>query len=871
MFLFEEISLAKKYNSYAPLPLYIQQNLNPNFMIREYQKEAFCNFITYFENEDLRKYPSQLLFHMATGSGKTLIMGGLLLYLYKKGYRNFLFFVNSSNIIKKTKENFLNQSSTKYLFNNYICIDGEYVKIQEVTNFQGVNLNDINICFTTIQALHMDLWNAKENSLSLDDFINSKTVFLSDEAHHINVETKKGKLSASEENNNKNWEYSVNSILGSNKHNILLEFTATCDLENKDILAKYRDRIICDYPLKKFRIDGFSKEIETIQTDIPLMERALQACLLSQYRMKLFQEKGLNIKPVILFKAAKIEDSKVFMANFIEMIKNLTTKQLEELREKVSHPIVKKMFTYFISKDLSLAMLAQEIKESFNENTCISVNDDKEADEKQIIINSLEDDDNPYRAVFEVKKLDEGWDVLNLFDIVRLYETRDGNNGKPGKKTIQEAQLIGRGARYCPFRLNDEQDKYTRKFDDLDDPMKICEELYYHCQHDSSYVSELKIALREYGLLPDKIVEQQYILKDEFKQSDFYQKGIVFLNSRKLKDRNNILGLPESILAKIYSYDDYSGKSTSDKVLSDTEPTESTSDRTYKSFSYSISEIAETNYSLIHRVLRRFEVFKFNTLKSKFPNLTSTKEFVTSTSYLGGVKIKIQTTQESITPNILYSACIKTLHNIGDSLESIEQVYEGTKEFRSKLVHDIFKDKRINIYDPKDQGHGISQNAPTVSSALKLDLSKEDWYVFNDNFGTSEEKAFVKYFSYNINALKQEYDTIYLVRNERQLAIYSFNHGERFEPDYLLFLFKNNHKGVLQYQIFIEPKGEHLFEKDSWKKHLLLSLQEEAIPTKEFVDDNEYHIWGWPFYNHKFEEEVALSMENLFNTNDESH
>jgi type III restriction enzyme len=54
---------------------------------------------------------------MATGSGKTLMMAGLILYLYEKGYRNFLFFVNSNNIIDKTRDNFLNDISIKYLFN----------------------------------------------------------------------------------------------------------------------------------------------------------------------------------------------------------------------------------------------------------------------------------------------------------------------------------------------------------------------------------------------------------------------------------------------------------------------------------------------------------------------------------------------------------------------------------------------------------------------------------------------------------------------------------------------------------------------------------------------------------------------------------
>lgn len=61
-----------------------------------------------------------------------------------------------------------------------------------------------------------------------------------------------------------------------------------------------------------------------------------------------------------------------------------------------------------------------------------------------------------------------------------------------------------------------------------------------------------------------------------------------------------------------------------------------------------------------------------------------------------------------------------------------------------------------------------------------MDLSKEDWFVFEDNYGTSEEKAFVAYFKEYVKDLKIKYDKVYLVRNERQLAIYSFNGGERF-------------------------------------------------------------------------------------------
>ena len=53
------------------------------------------------------------------------------------------------------------------------------------------------------------------------------------------------------------------------------------------------------------------------------------------------------------------------------------------------------------------------------------------------------------RVIFSVNKLNEGWDVLNLFDIVKLYKTQNKT------ETIREAQLIGRGARYCPFDFED--------------------------------------------------------------------------------------------------------------------------------------------------------------------------------------------------------------------------------------------------------------------------------------------------------------------------------------------------------------------------------------------------------------------------------
>ena len=200
-------------------------------------------------------------------------------------------------------------------------LDGERIRINQVDNFQYADQDAINICFATTQGLHMDMWMAKENGMSFDDFDEQKVVLISDEAHHLNVDTKK-KMSADEESSYHSWEQTVKNIFSRNVDNILLEFTATCDLANPAIRAAYENKIIFDYALAKFYGDRYSKDIITLRSDLTVMERALQALVLSQYRLKVFQDHRLGIKPVVLFKAAKIADSKDFMYNRIYLVRN---------------------------------------------------------------------------------------------------------------------------------------------------------------------------------------------------------------------------------------------------------------------------------------------------------------------------------------------------------------------------------------------------------------------------------------------------------------------------------------------------------------------------------------------------------------------
>lgn len=863
-FLYEQLDTLRDFGSYTEIPPYIQENVNQRFELRPYQIGAFENFITYFENEKMCRKPTQTLFHMATGSGKTMIMAGLMLYLYKKGYRNFLFFVNLSNIVNKTRENFLNALSSKYLFADEIRLNGERVQIKEVSNFQYSDDDAINICFTTTQGLHSDMWTAKENSISYDDFADKKVVLISDEAHHLNVDTKTLEKNKDEQANYHSWEYTVRRIFEMNKDNVLLEFTATCDIHNPQIRAEYESKIVYDYPLSKFRADGYSKEIKTLRSDVSVMERAIQAIMLSQYRLKVFQDNRLSVKPVVLFKAAKIADSNAFMEDFIDTVKNLTGDELRRVSELTDNETLGEAYAYFEKNGISFEQLAQELRDDFSAEHCISANDDKEAAARQIALNSLEDATNPYRAVFEVKKLDEGWDVLNLFDIVRLYETRQSSGKRISPATISEAQLIGRGARYCPFQIDDEQEKYKRKYDtDIENPLRICEELYYHCQNDSRYIGELNNALREIGVDIENQTVRTYVLKDTFKADSLYREGLVFTNDRVEKSRNDVDGLLPSVREHIYAVKLSTGSSGEDTIFGAGKALTEKAVATY-TYRTDIKTIADMNYAIVHKALCKYSVFKFNTLKSYFPNLKSTREFITSPNYLGAIKIEITSKNETPTPSILFSACVNVLGKVAESVSDIEITYVGTTEFKPTRISEMFKDKKCNYTIVHDGGLGYSQNDASVPNGWKIDLSKEDWFAFEDNFGTSEEKAFVAYFKAFVPHLKEKYDKVFLVRNERQLHIYSFDGGERFEPDYLLFLHKQNEAGYEQLQVFIEPKGTHLIADDKWKEDFLLEMEDKAVATKIFVDDNKYKIWGFHFFNTDVRmNEFSKDMERL--------
>jgi len=839
-------SFVQKALAQVVIPNSISDNLK--FSIRPYQEEAFKRYI-FLDREDLDEKPNKpyhLLYNMATGSGKTLIMAGLMLHLYQKGYRNFLFFVNSNNIIQKTKNNFLNPQASKYLFNDKIVIDGKEVLIKEIDNFEEADNQNINLKFTTIQQLHIDLNNTKENSVTYEDFKDKKLVLIADEAHHLVAGTKSGNMFGS-------WEDTVKKIHDSNFENVLLEFTATIDTDTAELVQHYQDKVIFKYDLAQFRIDKYSKEINLIRSLYDEQDRIIQALILNLYRQELATSNNINLKPVILFKAKKtIKESEQNKENFHKLIDDFSVAMVEKIKKTSTVPIVQKAFRFFETKGISANKIVKRIQANFKPENCLSANNDAEAEQNQILLNTLEDENNPIRAVFAVQKLNEGWDVLNLFDIVRLYEDRDGKDGKLGKTTLSEAQLIGRGARYYPFALEEGQDKFTRKFDDdISNDLKTLEELYYHTKEDSRYISELKKALVDSGIYEDdaNLVQLNLFLKPEFKKTDFYRDGHVFFNKKIAKSFDNIKSFVDLGVKKTnYRHTLSSGVGRMSSAFFEMESTQS-NDEVIKTKDVKLTEIPKNT---IRFALSQNPFFYFDSLSHYFPSVGSLSNFIESTDFLAGLEITFSGTANRL-KEISHFDYLQALNGLLLAIEADikgnSTEYEGS-DYISDRILNVFKDKeiRVNKYDERAKGQEEL-------------VANEPWYVYNANYGTSEEKKFVELFSRRFEGLNQKFENIYLIRNEREIKIFD-KLGRAFEPDFLLFC-KQRDKEQMTYQVFIEPKGNQLLGYDKWKEDFLNEIRAEQKTIK--IQTDTYLITAVPFYNYNSENEFKTSLENTLN------
>lgn len=830
------------------LPENIKQNLR--YEARPYQIEAFARFTYYLNKYKHRRKPSQLLFHMATGSGKTLIMAGAIVELYKMGYHNFIFFVNTDTIIRKTKENFLNSASLKYLFAQQININNQPVSVREVDNFESINDNDINIHFSTIQGLHSRLNTPRENSVTFEDFANKKIVLISDEAHHVNSLTKQ-KLTGEELEVERSWENTITRIFDSNSDNVMLEFTATLELLHPSVAAKYNSKLLFDYDLKKFREDGYSKEVKTLQADLEAVDRALEGIIVSQYKKKVFSKHGLLIKPVVMMKSKTTAESAEMEQQFKDKIQNLSETDINKIRGLKGNETLQKAFQFFEESKITTANLIDELKDDFSEDKIISVNSKNDTDEKQIVINTLEAKDNEYRVVFAVDKLNEGWDVLNLYDIVRLYETRDSKRGKPGKTTVQEAQLIGRGARYFPFKISEEQPLDQRKFDtDLENEMRVCEELHYHCSHNPRYIQELNTALQEIGIVPKEKKEVFLELKDDFKESKFYKTGFVFINKKVENDPQFNFEYQEPAIRKKHEYK-LRTLATAESVIFTEQETKQV-DRKTQSYKPILWDKV-----IMKKAMNKIPFYYFDSMKRYFPSVKSVDDFITKKlSEIEVDVIGLEKDIKNLAPKDKLNVCLSFLTSISEEINQTFGDYRGTKTFKREPIRKVFRDKKMYfaIEENTDKETGKPTMRTNIDEKYYLDLNSRDWHAYKENYGSSEEKLLVKFLDSQIVELENRFKDIYLIRNERFFKIFRFSDGKATEPDYVLFMTEKESGENLVYQLFIEPKGTHLIPTDDWKEKFFVDIEEEAI----LHENDKIRIIGMPFYN-KTEREKQFS------------
>ncbi|MHB8282779.1 MAG: DEAD/DEAH box helicase family protein, partial [bacterium] len=886
------------------VPEYVASNLKHNFW--DWQKEA----LQYFNVFEKKRYkfientnePTHLMFNMATGTGKTLLMAALILYYYKKGYKHFIFFVNQNNIVDKTENNFINKNHIKYLFRQNIVIDDKIVNIRKVETFNDAD--DIQIKFTSIHKLHNAVYLAKENAVTLEDLQKRDLVMIGDEAHHFNASTIRNgqvdldfpielKENASEKDIEKSWEDTVlNKILKKGKvkqdienKNVLLEFTATIP-KNVDVIEKYRTKTIYKFELIDFLKAGYTKEINLISTSLEKKDKILLALLFNWYRHQIALKNNIaNFKPVVLFRSKFIEESKKDYKEFLDIINNLKSvdfyflKNIEEwIKQDQSDSIkvyelgksrIKQMLWFIKEEKIDIGEIVNFIKDEFAERNCIITNSkdnkattkEKTTDEQEQLLNSLEDKNNHIRAIFTVKRLTEGWDVLNLFDIVRLYEGRDEGhqNGQrvAGQTTIQEIQLIGRGVRYCPFVYN-EYDKNRRKFDnDLENPLRVLEEFYYHSENDHRYLDELKRELKNKGFIPDNKVVKKFKLKDEFKESNFFKEIKVWKNEKAdnpEKRKKTLEVLKDSFY---FEYEIKEFEIKEEQVVLDQDKDKTIAEILSKD-KHKISpnpRIIDFEKHIVWKAINKkaakdLSLLRFDNLRKEL-NINSIDE-IFSDDFISNFEINIIVSKDKknlddINNENKLEILLKFFDDFTKKLNEIANPYKGT-EFKPFTFKDLFgteKEKNVLINEE-------SQN-------LENELLKHKWYVLNGFNGTSEERGFVEFLKNNRDNLKEKYDEIYLLRNEEVYKIYDFDTGRGFEPDFLLFLKGKNGSSNLYYQVFIEPKGSQFADsegevkggKEGWKEIFLAKISEK-YGNGELLLQNEkkdYKLIGLPFFS----------------------
>lgn len=401
-----------------------------------------------------------------------------------------------------------------------------------------------------------------------------------------------------------------------------------------------------------------------------------------------------------------------------------------------------------------------------------------------------------------------------------------------------------------------------RKYDgNAGNQLRDIETLHYHCENNPRYIQELHSALVKTGIKAPEYVQQSLFIKDDFKEKDIYKHGLVFMNERvplAIIENDGTIG--KAIKDKTYKVMMPTGKMKSGFLFGDNTPS------AVQASASAGCRFIELGEHVIRAAINYFPSFYFDSLKRLYPSLKSVKEFITSNDYLRILNVIVFGKERQVEAysqkDKLYIAK-EVLRQIEPLLTLRGKSYRGSREFKPSMIKDVFSSQKTLNFAKQgpnsNQEFGLSMKE-SRRTELRADLMYSDWYAYNDCYGTSEEKALVKYIESISEKLLQKYESFYLFRNERDVRIFSFDNGNAFEPDFVLFLRRKGRTDEYDnIQIFIEPKGENLRKEDKWKEDFLIELKEKA-EVRWLTKTDSYNVWGVPF----FTEDKSDDFHNAF-------
>lgn len=362
-----------------------------------------------------RDFPS-LCFALATGVGKTRLMGAFVAYLNQAwGIRHFFVLAPNLTIYNKLIADFT-PGSPKYVFqglSDFAITPPEIITGDNYESGRGIRSadlfgeNGVHVNIFNISKINAEVRGGKEPRIKrLQEYIGESyfaylsslddLVLLMDESHRY-----RGKAGMRAINE-------LKPILG-------LELTATPQTESGSQTTAFKN-VIYSYPLASALRDGFVKEPAVATRE--------------NFRAENYDEAGLE--------TLKLQDG--------IRLHEYTKVQLDIYARESGKPLVKP-FMLVVAKDTTHANeLLQKIEapsffDGHYKGHVITVHSNQTGEEKDDTVQqllSVEDPANPTEIVIHVNMLKEGWDVTNLYTIVPL---RAANS-----KTLVE-QSIGRGLR----------------------------------------------------------------------------------------------------------------------------------------------------------------------------------------------------------------------------------------------------------------------------------------------------------------------------------------------------------------------------------------------------------------------------------------